>query len=110
MMLGLFFLAGLGFGVVNPVTSKGVIFWLPPDRRATAMAVKQTGFTAGIMFISMLLPVLAGLIGWRLSILAAAVAVIILGMASFLVYPASVEQRRAALSPGIREKQFSGRA
>jgi len=109
-MLGLFFMAGLGFGVVNPVTSKGVVFWFPPERRATVMAVKQTGFTVGIMLASVLLPLLAKILGWRWSILAASASVLILGIASFIVYPASAERRRTAIPPVVKKQQVLGRA
>lgn len=100
LMLVLFFLAGLGYGAVNPATSKGVIFWFPPERRATAMAVKQTGFAAGSMLASLALPVLAELAGWRGSILWASVLAVTCGAICYLVYPAAAERSRtAALSP-----------
>lgn len=98
VMLVLFFLAGFGYGTVNPATSKGIIFWFPPERRATAMAVKQMGFTVGSMLASVSLPVLANSTGWRKSILAASVLALICGLASFLAYPAHAERGRMAVS------------
>jgi predicted MFS family arabinose efflux permease len=90
-MLALFFVAGFGYGAVNPVTSKGVMIWFPPDRRATAMAIKQMGFTAGSMMASVALPVLAESVGWRCSVLASSVLVLICGAACYLAYPAAAE-------------------
>jgi ACS family hexuronate transporter-like MFS transporter len=38
---------GLGYGFVNPSTSKGVFDWFPAHRRGTAMGIKQTGVPIG---------------------------------------------------------------
>lgn len=107
LMLALYFLAGLGYGTVNPATSKGVIFWFPPERRATAMAVKQTGFTAGSMLASVLLPVLAEAAGWRWSMLAASILALACSMTCLLVYPASAERGRTAVSSTAARRRVS---
>ena len=90
-MLTLFFVAGFGYGAVNPVTSKGVMIWFPPDRRATAMTIKQMGFTAGGMLALVVLPVLAESAGWRWSIQVSSVLVLTCGAACYLAYPAAYE-------------------
>jgi len=41
------FVAGLGYSLINPATAKGVLFWFPVDRRATAMGLKQLGVPLG---------------------------------------------------------------
>ncbi len=38
---------GLGYSITNPATARGVLEWFPPDRRATAMGIKQTGVPIG---------------------------------------------------------------
>lgn len=38
---------GLGYSLTNPATARGVLEWCPPDRRATAMGIKQTGVPIG---------------------------------------------------------------
>jgi len=40
-------IAGLGYGVLNQVSTKGIMFWFSPRDRATAMGIKQTGVTVG---------------------------------------------------------------
>jgi len=105
LMLVLYLVAGFGYGTVNPATSKGVIFWFPPERRATAMAIKQTGFTVGSMLASMTLPFVAILTSWRWSILAAAVMTILCGMFCILFYPASAERTRTAASSSNIRRQ-----
>ena len=40
-------LIGLGYAFVNPATSKGVLEWLPANRRATGMGIKQSGVPLG---------------------------------------------------------------
>ena len=105
LMLVLYLVAGFGYGTVNPATSKGVIFWFPPERRATAMAIKQTGFTAGSMLASMTLPFVAILTSWRWSILAAAVMTVLCGMICILFYPAFAERTRTAASSSNIRRQ-----
>ena len=38
---------GWGYSIVNPATAKGVFDAFPPERRATAMGIKQTGVPLG---------------------------------------------------------------
>lgn len=38
---------GLGYSFTNPATARGVLEWFPPERRATAMGIKQTGVPIG---------------------------------------------------------------
>lgn len=71
-MLLFMFLSGIGYGVVNPATSKGVMVWFSSNLRGTAMAVKQSGFTLGGMLAGVILPPIAVLFGWQRSILTAA--------------------------------------
>jgi MFS family permease len=109
-MLALFFVAGFGYGAINPVTSKGVMIWFPPDRRATAMAIKQMGFTAGVMLAAVVLPLLAESAGWRWSILVSSVFVLICGAACYLVYPAAYEGGGTKVSSTAVKRQTSKKA
>lgn len=120
VMLVFYLVAGLGYGTINPATSKGVIFWFPPERRATAMAVKQMGYTVGGVVGSVMLPFLAEAFGWRVSIAIGAAAALTGGMVSTLFYPASAERHRNApppippvgddgeIVPGVREADDKG--
>ncbi|KFI38203.1 hypothetical protein HY02_05400 [Peptococcaceae bacterium SCADC1_2_3] len=70
-MLLFMFLSGIGYGVVNPATGKGVMVWFSSTLRGTAMAVKQSGFTLGGVLAGVILPPIAVLFGWQKSILTA---------------------------------------
>ena len=67
LFLGGIFLAlsGVGYSSVNPATTKGVMRWFPPQGRATAMGIKQTGIPLGGILAASLLPGLALAFGWR---------------------------------------------
>lgn len=92
-MLFFVLLSGFGFGAVNPATSKGIIMWFEAKSRATSMAVKQLGYTAGIMAAAILLPVLALSIGWRPTVLIVGIIVIICGISTYFLYPASIKKK-----------------
>ena len=40
-------LMGVGYSISNPATARGVFEWFPPERRATAMGIKQVGVPLG---------------------------------------------------------------
>jgi MFS family permease len=69
--LGCLFLGGLGFGVLNPATSKAIVDWFPPRERGGAMGVKQTGLTLGGIVSAAVLPSLAATLGWRVALASA---------------------------------------
>jgi MFS transporter, ACS family, aldohexuronate transporter len=58
-------LAGVGYGAVNPTSTKGVLVWFPAASRATAVGIKQAGFPLGGALGALLLPSVAGHLGWR---------------------------------------------
>ncbi len=58
-------LAGVGFGAVNPTSTKGVLVWFPARSRATVIGIKQAGFPLGGALGALLLPSLASELGWR---------------------------------------------
>lgn len=68
--LAILLLHGLANGVISPAASKSIIGWFPTIGRATAMGIKQTGVNFGGIFAGLLLPILAILFSWRLSLAA----------------------------------------
>ena len=64
-LMGAVLLAGVGYGAVNPTSTKGVLVWFPPASRATVVGLKQAGFPLGGALGALLLPSLAGGAGWR---------------------------------------------
>ena len=93
LILVLLFIAGIGYGAVNPATSKGIVVWFT-TWRATAMAVKQMGFTAGNMAAAAILPTIAEIVGWRKSIFMVALSVVICGIINYFVYPDSITEKK----------------
>lgn len=65
-------LAGVGFGAVNPTSTKGVLVWFPARSRATVVGIKQAGFPLGGALGALLLPSLAEALGWRGAVTVAA--------------------------------------
>jgi predicted MFS family arabinose efflux permease len=78
--------AGVGYGMLNPTSTKAVMAWSPPAQRATAVGLKQVGLPFGGALGAALLPLLAVVIGWRLAILAAAALIAVSAVATALVY------------------------
>lgn len=74
VLLGLLFLGGFGWSVLNPATGKAVLDWFPPRERGLAMGVKQTGLTLGGIAAALLLPPLTLEVGWRRALAGAAAA------------------------------------
>jgi len=73
----LLLLSGIGYSGVNPATTKGVMRWFPPQGRATAMGIKQTGIPLGGILASSTLPALALAFGWRLSVILVSAATLV---------------------------------
>jgi len=65
LLTGAVILGGLAFGAVNPTSTKGVLLWFPARNRATVVGLKQAGFPLGGALGALLLPWLAGRLGWR---------------------------------------------
>jgi MFS family permease len=79
VFLGGAFVAGLGYGAVNPATNVLSTALVPRRRRALFLSVKQTGVTVGGLAAGLALPRLAQAAGWR-SALTLAIAVLLAGV------------------------------
>lgn len=55
---------GWGYSITNPATARGVLEWFPPNRRATAIGVKQTGVPVGGVLAAGTLA-LAAFLSWQ---------------------------------------------
>lgn len=58
-------LAGVGYGTVNPSTNKVIARTFSKDFRGLAISLKQTGVTIGASLGAATLPIIAVAIGWR---------------------------------------------
>jgi MFS family permease len=54
--------AGVGYSVLTPGTNKAMLAWFRPQRRATAVGIKQTGVSAGGMAAASFVPIVS--LGW----------------------------------------------
>lgn len=77
------FVMGLGYGLVNPATAKGVLDGFRPQERATAMGVKQMGVPVGGLAAAGLAAGAATL-SWRGVLFGIAAATVVLGVAWWL--------------------------
>jgi sugar phosphate permease len=77
--------SGMGYGVLNQVSTKGIMLWFPAKDRATAMGIKQTGVTVGAAGASLLLPMVtvAYGLGASFTFISAMMLPVILGTAIF---------------------------
>jgi predicted MFS family arabinose efflux permease len=89
-------LAGVGFGAVNPTSTKGVLVWFPARSRATVVGVKQAGFPLGGALGALTLPALAlrAGYGWRGAL---GLAAGLIGLSAILAGLAYREPARSAL-------------
>lgn len=58
-------IVGWGYSITNPATARGVLEWFPPNRRATAIGLKQTGVPVGGVLAAGTLT-LAGYMSWQM--------------------------------------------
>ncbi|MCW5751018.1 MAG: MFS transporter [Alphaproteobacteria bacterium] len=74
-------LVGIAYGPVPPASSEILARQMPPGRRALAFSIKQAGVPAGHALGGLLVPPLALLVDWRLGILVAMSAVLLVALA-----------------------------
>jgi predicted MFS family arabinose efflux permease len=86
VLIVLMMLAGVGYGMLNPTSTKAVMAWFPPSQRATVVGLKQVGLPFGGALGAALLPVLALAAGWRLAVVTSAALIGAGAVASFLIY------------------------
>jgi predicted MFS family arabinose efflux permease len=94
--------AGVGYGMLNPTSTKAVMAWSPPAHRATLVGLKQVGLPLGGMLGAALLPALALRLGWRPALALSAALIAAGALASLVVYHDPPAAPRAAPAPGSR--------
>ena len=96
--IALMVVAGVGYGTLNPASTTAAMSWFPPRQRATVVGLKQVGLPFGGMLGAAILPAVALVLGWRLAIVASALAIAGCALACALIYrdpPAEAAARRA---------------
>ncbi|OLB95820.1 MAG: hypothetical protein AUH30_14200 [Candidatus Rokubacteria bacterium 13_1_40CM_68_15] len=82
----LMIVAGFGYGMLNPTSTKAVMAWFPPAQRATVIGLKQVGLPFGGALGAALMPALALAVGWRLAVATSALVILSTAIASLLIY------------------------
>lgn len=79
-------LAGIGNSAINQAGARGVVLWFAPQRRGTAMGLRQTGNMLGGALAAALVPLLGAAYGWRAGVAAAALVVLVTAGACARLY------------------------
>lgn len=103
MAILLAFLMGLGYGMVNPPTTKGIILLVKRENWGFIMGLKQTGVPIGSAVAAGVLPLLAILFSWRFSFAFAGIVVILGGFLSYFLYHQS---REKTFSPPLNSEEI----
>ncbi|MFC1886106.1 MFS transporter [Thermodesulfobacteriota bacterium] len=77
---------GLGYGMINQISTKGLIYWFSIRLRATAVGIKQTGVTLGGGIVAVLLPALTVAYSWRLGVLVVGILMLAMAFLSLIFY------------------------
>jgi MFS transporter, ACS family, hexuronate transporter len=96
VLIVLMIVAGTGYGMLNPTSTKAVMAWFPPGQRATVVGLKQVGLPFGGALGAALLPALALGVGWRWAVAASAALIGLSAAASLTFYRDSPEAPTAA--------------
>ncbi len=86
VLVGLIMVAGVGYGMLNPTTTKAIIAWFPHRHRATAVGLKQTGLPFGGVLGAAALPLVGLALGWPAALISSAAAILILCFVTLLFY------------------------
>lgn len=92
LALFLAFMMGLGYGMINPPTTIGIMVLVNKENRGLAMSVKQTGVPIGSAIAAAILPPLAVHFSWRFSFAFAGGIVILAGLFSHILYQQHEEE------------------
>ncbi|MBI4635072.1 MAG: MFS transporter [Candidatus Rokubacteria bacterium] len=85
-LIVLMVVAGFGYGMLNPTSTKAVMAWFPPGQRATVVGLKQMGLPFGGALGATLLPLLALALGWRAAVALSAGLLALTVVASIVLY------------------------
>jgi sugar phosphate permease len=102
---------GLGYGVINQVSTKGIMYWFSARFRATAMGIKQTGVTLGGAIVAVLLPVLTVAYSWRLGVLVIGILMLVMAFLSLIFYkerPVLPAEGASNVAPTSKKGQKEG--
>ncbi len=79
-------IGGMGYGILNQVSVKGLMRWFSSRSRATALGIKQSGVTIGGALNGIVLVALASAFHWHMAVLLVGALCLILSIISFFLY------------------------
>ncbi|MBN2282563.1 MAG: MFS transporter [Deltaproteobacteria bacterium] len=79
-------ISGIGYGMINQISTKAIMIWFRSTTRATVMGIKQTGVTLGGALGAVLLPALSIAYGWRVAMITTGALMLIIAIASCVYY------------------------
>ena len=85
-------IAGIGYGMSNPISSRGLTLWFDAKSRATAFSLRQTAVPVGGAIAGLLMIYLAELRDWSFAFRIIGIIAIGIGVVSFLFYREMPEQ------------------
>jgi predicted MFS family arabinose efflux permease len=85
-LCALLVVAGFGYGLLNPTSTKAVLAWSPPSQRATLVGLKQVGLPFGGALGAAAMPVLALFLDWRRAVGLAGAIIGVAAVASAWLY------------------------
>jgi MFS family permease len=103
-LIGLFLAASIGAAFAATGGPKTIVRWFAPNRRGTAMGIRQTGLPLGGLLASLLLPTIAIHTDWRFALrISAALAIVVAGLfyALYQEPPAPVSPQASSLKKSL---------
>jgi sugar phosphate permease len=79
-------ISGMGYGILNQVSVKGLMYWFSSSSRATALGIKQSGVAIGGALNGIILVALASAFHWHMAVLLIGALCLILSIISFFLY------------------------
>ncbi|KFI38236.1 hypothetical protein HY02_05585 [Peptococcaceae bacterium SCADC1_2_3] len=96
--------AGLGYGILNQASVKGLMYWFIARFRGTALGVKQGGVTVGAAAGAILLPFLTRYFNWQSAVaLIGLLMLIIAGAVAFFYREMPLATKETALTPATKK-------
>jgi len=108
LLLGLAAIAGLSYGMLNQVSTKGIMYWFSSKFRATALGLKQAAVPVGGAINGVVLVALATAFHWHRAALLVGILCLIMTLASYILYrerpPEAAEERPPKPIPTSAQK------
>lgn len=79
-------LMGIGYGMINQITTKGFVYWFEAKKRGTVMGIKQMGVTIGGSLIGIYIPFFSLYMGWRHAVLVLGLIVVAVSLICLVLY------------------------